>query len=487
MSLLTDFDALTVSERVEAVTNVINFAGDCELGELDQYQLKESIARAKDEELKKSISYARKLINQVDISSDQIFYLCQEATRAGCDGHRGEIFATHIAKACAALDRRIQVNEEDLKAAVRLALWPRSKYFISNMESDSNENELGEQDEILQANSHDSSPSPIDMQEEKMYPEHKLEPKNEDIIHQPEIDSKMEEEEEQKDTELLAIPDQFMFAPNMIPIDPNLLMLMGRTKRGKGGKGSKIYNLERGRFVKAIFPSGSRRGRIAVGATLRAAAPYQKVRRQIAIDTGSEMKVVYVDKSDFRIKRMNRKSGALIILVVDASGSMALNRMDSAKGAAISLLSEAYKARDKVSLIAFHQKQADILVPPTKSTALTKTRLENLPCGGGSPLADALLCAYKIALNELKVKKDVGKGIVVLIADGRCNIPLYISRGEVYDPSLIPSVNGRPTKQFLQDEVLECAKMYTNLDLDLLVIDTEDKFVGVGIGKVIVF
>jgi magnesium chelatase subunit D len=309
------------------------------------------------------------------------------------------------------------------------------------------------------------------------------EDKGEEIQQEGDAETNAEGEDEQEPEEL-CIPAEFMFGVNMIPIDPKLLMFMERTRKGKGGKRSKLYNLERGRFCKAIFPKGGQHGRIAIGATLRAAAPFQKLRRRLAEGTKRAGKAVHIDKSDFRIKRMTRKSGALVIFVVDASGSMALNRMDAAKGAAISLLSEAYKARDKISLISFHQERADVVVPPTKSTALTKSRLESMPCGGGSPLAHALLIASKVAINEKKVKKDVGKVVIVLLTDGRCNVPLCISNGEGFDPKLFPSLDGKPTKEFLEDEAISCARSYRKLGLDLLVIDTEDKFVATGIAKV---
>ena len=157
--------------------------------------------------------------------------------------------------------------------------------------------------------------------------------------------------------------------------------------------------------------------------------------------------------------------------------------MDAAKGSAIALLSEAYKARDKISLVVFRGEKAEVLVPPTKSIALTKARLESMPCGGGSPLAHALVVATKVGLNECKIKKDVGRLVMVIISDGRANVPLCLSEGERWDPNLMPSTDGKPSKQFLRDEVLSCARNLQKVDCESIVIDTEDKFVSTGIAQ----
>ena len=182
---------------------------------------------------------------------------------------------------------------------------------------------------------------------------------------------------------------------------------------------------------------------------------------------------------------MSRKAGTLVIFLVDSSGSMALNRMNAAKGAAIYLLSEAYKSRDKISLISFHGDRAEVMVPPTKSMALTKNRLESMPCGGGSPLAHGLTLAVQTGLNTMKIKQDVGRVVIVCITDGRANIPLELSMDNKFTASSDPdSKEGMPSRKFLKDEVLAVAKRLGALhDVDFVCIDTEDVFIGTGIAK----
>ena len=189
---------------------------------------------------------------------------------------------------------------------------------------------------------------------------------------------------------------------------------------------------------------------------------------------------MYIRDDDIRIQRLEQKAGSLIIFVVHASGSMALNRM----GAAITLLEQAYKSRDKIFLITFHGDQADVIVPPTKSIALTRARLEQSACGGRSPLAHGLVTALRTGLNAIKVKQDVGKVVMAVITDGRPTVPLCISEGEGFDADLLDpdSKDGTPSRAYCRAEVFAIARQLgAQQDLNVLVIDTEDKFVATGV------
>lgn len=467
IALSADSERLDVTQRVEAVQSVLDYnTGGKGLQASQDAEQTLNDAIENEDDLKTAIVFAREFIKDIKLAESQIMYLCEEAIRAGCQGHRAEIFATEVATASAALEGR-QVNSDDLKLAVKLAIAPRGTFI--NLPQD-------EMDEMQPPPP--PPPPPMDEQNQDEDQEDQEEPEDED-----EEEDDKDEEEEDNTPDVPDVPQEFMFDVDATPLDPDLIEFSSRERAGKGGGRGLIFSQDRGRYIKPMLPKG-KVVRLAVDATLRASAPYQKGRRERAIGTKKEGRGVHIERGDVRIKKMARKAGSLIIFVVDASGSMALNRMNAAKGAAMSLLTEAYQSRDQICLIPFQGMEADVLLPPTKSIAMAKKRLEQMPCGGGSPLAHALQTATLTGLNAQKTG-DVGKVVIVMISDGRANVPLCNSMGEEFDPDADEdSKDGKPSRKYLKEEVLACAKVLGSMKgFNLLCVDTENKFISTGLAK----
>jgi magnesium chelatase subunit D len=222
-------------------------------------------------------------------------------------------------------------------------------------------------------------------------------------------------------------------------IPPGLLAALaeGRAPRtaAAGRAGLQVQAARRGR------PFGVRRGepgggnRLNVIETLRAAAPWQTLRKRGAgppppapphkgegsrsSPTEGGAPRIAIRRDDFRIVRFRHRSETTTIFVVDASGSAALQRLAEAKGAVELLLAECYVRRDRVALLAFRGQTAELLLPPTGSLVRAKRSLAGLPGGGGTPVAAAIDAACLLADA---VRRRGQTPSIVFLTDGRANI-----------------------------------------------------------------
>ena len=242
IALSADAMKLDLDQRVEAVDSVLSFSAS---GKQNTEEAEEAlrVAIENEDDLKTAIIFAREYIKDLKVAPSQMMYLCEEAIRAGCQGHRAEIFACEVAKAAAAIEGR-QVTSDDLKLAVKLAIAPRGTFI----------NTPQDPDEMMPP---PPPPPPPQQEMDDQNNDEDTEDKEED----EEEDDKEDEEEDDEESEDEApdvpeVPQEFMFDVDSTPMDPDLIEFSSRERSGKGGGRGLIFSQDRGRYIKPMLPKG---------------------------------------------------------------------------------------------------------------------------------------------------------------------------------------------------------------------------------------
>ena len=382
-----------------------------------------SLAQAPD------IAAARARLMRVSTPDDVMQAICTAALALGVDSLRGSLLALRAARASAALDARDTVSPDDASLAARLVLSPRATRLPAAPPDESDAND--EPDSTPEDQSDDQpEPSPdADQPEQTPPPEEPTDNPAENP--QTDDDTPPEEDPDQPDPDMSL--DELILEAAKASIPAGLLARLAMTKamasRGAAGgrAGARREGSLRGR------PIGTRPGlprdgaRLALIDTLRTAAPWQTLRRReiaaSAASSGNPRRAsqIEVRASDFRVARVQERAETITIFAVDASGSSALNRLAEAKGAVELLLADCYVRRDKVAVIGFRGRAAEVVLAPTRSLVRAKRGLSGLPGGGGTPLAAGISAATELADAT---RRRGGTPIIVLLTDGRGNVAL---------------------------------------------------------------
>jgi len=355
---------------------------------------------------------ARQLLPQIQWSDDQALAVCATALALGIDSLRTPTLALRVACCHAALNMRSAVSEDDLEFAARRVLAPRATRWPAPAEQQSApEPETASDQEPAPDPSQEAAQEPPDQQAQQDPP-----PADQASLDEPSTNNPSAEDLQ----ELLIASALASLPPNILD---SLLTKTGSSQGNTSGRSGQFRSgMQRGRPLPPRPGRPAGHARLHVLATLRAAAPKQRLRSP----TGQGR--VAIRSEDFHVHRYQQNSSSCMILALDASGSAALQRLAEAKGAVELLLQQSYARRDSVCIVAFRGAKAQLLLPMTRSLVRAKRAMTGLPGGGGTPLALALKMACE---QSIQLQRQGVTPILVVLSDGRANVTLQGLGGRV--------------------------------------------------------
>lgn len=353
-----------------------------------------------DQEVFRLISDSKERLKKISISDEIYKRISEKCIEENVRGNAVDMIMCEGVKAVAALHGREHIIEDDIEEASFFVL-PHRKRMPNQSDEQTENNKNDEKREDDKENNHNNRQE----QQDENIRENTREHEEKDSQNSPNIKGKSMGKAVKK-------TDEVGKAFNVINLshssDKKNRSLSGRRTESKTDKKS-------GRYINAIQNSDT--NDIALDATIRAAAPFQKTREKNGM-------AISIHKSDIREKVRQKKVANLFIFVVDSSGSMgAVKRMTEAKGAALSLLKDAYVKRDKVCMVTFSGDEASVVLPPTRSVERGYKLLENIKTGGRTPLNSGIEKGLRIIQNELRQNPQI-MPLLILITDGKGNVSI---------------------------------------------------------------
>ena len=361
-----------------------------------------------------AIAAAQMLLPEVQMPDSALRQIAEVCAAFDVDGMRADIVTARAAAAHAAWQGRTTVTAEDVRSAALLAL-PHRKRRNPFDEPGLDTEALDEALDRASQNEPEPEPDPdddggpggggqpgTDAEPSPQEPS----PGHESSTQDPGDDSN-----DSSTPNSSSPPTQPQTAPTGHAGRAPLIRGTGKAAGTPGRRSA--ARTGRGRTV-GTLPTSATTGPIHLQATVAAAAPFQ-------IDRGRQSGRILLAATDLRRGERRGKEGNLVLFVVDASGSMAARaRMSEVKGAVLGLLLDAYQRRDKVGLITFRDKGAELVLPPTSSVENAARRLDAIQTGGRTPLAAGLAKAVQV-INTERLRDPLRRPLVLLITDGRAD------------------------------------------------------------------
>ena len=358
-----------------------------------------SLYRNRNREIAGQIVSAGQSLTEVILPKSLTNFIVELCVQNNVAGHRADIVIARSATAIAAYERRSTVTVDDIGRAAELALLHRRREISPPPPKPEEEKRSNPQNEAHEG--------PDDEQTDREQRQLEAKESAQSGLQESRRSDEQRGREKPSETETV-----FQIGPSfkVKSIFHNKDRIL---RRGSGKRSRTRTSQKQGRYVKST--QRRENNDLALDATLRAAAPYQKSRKSI------HGLAVTIKGQDIRERIKEKRVGNFLLFLVDASGSMgARGRMIASKGAILSLLLDAYQKRDRVALVSFRKREAFVNLPPTSSVELAAKLLKDMPIGGRTPLSAGLAKSYELLRNHL-VKEPSSRPITIIVTDAKAN------------------------------------------------------------------